>query len=72
MLLHWPRNLELRLIRTIMILMPWMLMPDVSPLFLTKKSRNYETLVDVLDARRRDTLRNIAQPNRMEMLSMGD
>jgi hypothetical protein len=37
-----------------------------------KKSRNYETLADVSGARRRDILRNIAQPNRMEMLSMGD
>jgi len=30
-------------------------MPDVLLLFLMKKNRNYETLVDVSDARKRDT-----------------
>jgi hypothetical protein len=45
---------------------------EVSPLLATKKSRSYKILVDVSDARRRDTSLNIAPPNRIGMLSMGD
>jgi hypothetical protein len=47
-------------------------MPDTLCLFLMKKNRNYGILADVLGARRRDILQNIAQLNRMEMLSIGD
>jgi hypothetical protein len=37
-----------------------------------KKSRSYEILADVSDARRKDISLSIAPPNRIETLSMGD
>jgi len=37
-----------------------------------KKSRSYEILADVSDARRKDTFPSIAPPGRIGMLSMGD
>jgi hypothetical protein len=43
---------------------------EVSPLLATKKSRSYGILVDVSDARRKDTFPSIVLPDRM--LSMGD
>jgi hypothetical protein len=45
---------------------------EVSPLLAIKKSRSYEILADVSDARRKDTFPRIAPPGRIETLSMGD
>jgi hypothetical protein len=45
---------------------------EVSPLLAMKRSRNYEILVDVLDARRRDISLSITPPDRIRTLSMGD
>jgi len=45
---------------------------EVLPLLVIKKSRNYEILADVSDARRKDTFPNIAPLGRIGMLSMGD
>jgi len=45
---------------------------EVSPLLATKKSRSYGILVDVSDARRKDTFQSIAPLGRIQMLSMGD
>ena len=43
---------------------------EVSPLLVPRKNKSYETLADVLDARRKDTSLSIVPPDRM--LSMGD
>jgi hypothetical protein len=45
---------------------------EVLPLLVTKKSRSYKILADVLDARRKDIFPSIVPPDKIEMLSTGD
>jgi hypothetical protein len=54
-----------------------MLIPETStmevlPLLAIKKSRSYEILADVSDARRKDISLSIAPSGKIGMLSMGD
>jgi hypothetical protein len=52
--------------------MPGILAVEVSPLLQIKKSRSYEILADVSDARRKDTFPSTALLGRIGMLSTGD
>ena len=52
--------------------MPELSAMEVSPLLAIKRNRSYEILVDVSDAKKKDTFPNIALLGRIGTLSMGD